>query len=227
MVGIFGDMDRAQTQAAAHRRVVLTWLEGWAKSRGVPPPVEDGVAFRVDVGQADQRARLVFPELGPTVGERARAIEEPFVFLKVCAPLEAVRPMLPSRWTLQAPSFMMTRPTRTPVLTRPLAEGYRLEVEEAEAAARVAITAPDGALAAKGRLAVVGSSAVYDQIVTDAAHRRRGLGRQVMAALDDVGRRRGASEGLLVATPEGRVLYEAIGWRHYSPYVSAVISASL
>ncbi|MDO3701713.1 GNAT family N-acetyltransferase [Micromonospora sp. C28SCA-DRY-2] len=46
----------------------------------------------------------------------------------------------------------------------------------------------------------------------DLAHRRRGLGSVVMAALHRHAARRGARTGILVATDEGRALYQRLGW---------------
>jgi GNAT superfamily N-acetyltransferase len=70
----------------------------------------------------------------------------------------------------------------------------------------------DGATAASGWLAVAGTDAVVDRVVTDVAHRRRGLGSAVMSALVGEAMALGAKHGLLVATADGRRLYESLGW---------------
>jgi predicted GNAT family acetyltransferase len=63
-------------------------------------------------------------------------------------------------------------------------------------------------------VSVVGEHAVYDRIVTEEEFRRRGLGSYVMRALtagvleDDV------TTGLLMASADGRALYEFLGWQH-------------
>src|SRR3546814_7013050 len=44
----------------------------------------------------------------PAIGELARAINEPWIFLKACAPPDAVQAMLPSQWIIQRPGHMMT-----------------------------------------------------------------------------------------------------------------------
>jgi GNAT superfamily N-acetyltransferase len=41
----------------------------------------------------------------------------------------------------------------------------------------------DGAFAARGKIAVTGPTAAVDQVKTDPAHQRRGLGRLVMRRL--------------------------------------------
>jgi len=76
--------------------------------------------------------------------------------------------------------------------------------------------------AARGRAVVVDGVAIYDHIVVEPAHRRRGLGRRVMLALQAA---TGTTQGLLVATRDGRALYETLGWRLVSSYTTAVIEA--
>ncbi|AZS73665.1 hypothetical protein DDE74_24345 [Streptomyces lydicus] len=58
-------------------------------------------------------------------------------------------------------------------------------------------------------------------IGTEPAHQRRGLGRAVMAALAGRAVERGARQGVLVASPDGRALYEAMGWRLRSRVTAA------
>jgi GNAT superfamily N-acetyltransferase len=72
---------------------------------------------------------------------------------------------------------------------------------------------------------MVGASAVFDRIETAVAHRRRGLGRAVMGALDALARERGVGERLLVATDAGRRLYLQLGWTDLAPYSTAVLAA--
>ncbi|MGY5128538.1 GNAT family N-acetyltransferase [Streptomyces nigrescens] len=87
-------------------------------------------------------------------------------------------------------------------------------------------------LAASGRAALTtgapGSSpapyapsVVFDMIGTEPAHQRRGLGRAVMTALAGRAVERGARQGVLVASPDGRALYEAMGWRSRSMVTAA------
>ncbi|WP_432247920.1 GNAT family N-acetyltransferase [Streptomyces sanyensis] len=85
---------------------------------------------------------------------------------------------------------------------------------------RVLVTARDGSFAARGQVAPTGGTAVVDRIETSAAHRRRGLGRLVVHALCEDALARGATTGVLGGTPDGRALYEALGWRAEAPLVS-------
>jgi predicted GNAT family acetyltransferase len=66
---------------------------------------------------------------------------------------------------------------------------------------------------------------IYDRIVTDPLHRRRGLATALIGALGATRRSR-ASREILVATQDGRALYSALGWTLYSHYMTAFIPAS-
>ena len=104
--------------------------------------------------------------------------------------------------------------------------GYGVEVEDAVAATgcgHVRVVAPDGTLAAAGHVALGERLAIYDRIVTEPAHQRRGLGRAVMHALQALARAHGRHANVLVATTEGRALYESLGWRLHAPWATAVI----
>jgi GNAT superfamily N-acetyltransferase len=87
----------------------------------------------------------------------------------------------------------------------------------------VEIQDADGVLAASGRAALTGGFAVFDKIITDPAHQRRGLGRFVIGVLGERARTLGAARGVLVATPEGRALYEVLSWRFEGRMETVVI----
>jgi GNAT superfamily N-acetyltransferase len=104
-----------------------------------------------------------------------------------------------------------------------LPQGYRLVLDAAPAGAVATVVAPGGAVAASGRVATVGKIAIFDRIGAEPSHQRRGLGTVVMAALGQAARDRGARRAVLVATADGRHLYETLGWRLHALYASAVI----
>src|SRR3546814_2967867 len=66
------------------------------------------------------------------------------------------------------------------------------------------------------RVVVVDGFAIYDRIETRPEHRGRGLARAVMMKLEAIGREKGAVRGVLVATPDGRALYEGRSEEHTS-----------
>jgi GNAT superfamily N-acetyltransferase len=207
------------------RDLLAVWIRGWASARGVPAPLPQGEGWRVEVGLAQQVRRHVFAGLTPTLRELGETIREPWCFLKACATADAMRAVLPARWTVQPQAFLM-RHDAPPPAARALPPGYRLAVAPDPALPHVAmasVSAPDGTHAADGRLVMVGEHAIYDRIGTGEAHRRRGLGAAVMAALHERAHELGARRGLLAATAAGHALYLTLGWRVQAPYASAVI----
>ena len=202
--------------------LVGIWVALRSISRGLPAPVAVGDGFRVDSGLADETARYVFPAASGTLRRVAEAVFEPLVFLKVMAPDDAVRALLPPRWAMQTTHRMMILPGPMTAGPAPRPDGYALAVEKQGPVQVVRITAADGSLAARGRSVARDGIVTYDQIATAEAHRRRGLGRALMAALESQARRHGETQ-VLVATEAGRALYQTLGWGDYAPYATAVI----
>ena len=66
--------------------LIEKWLNGWSVSRGVSLPVKYKSGFKIEVGWEEQKSRYVFPFLNKDLIDLAESIEEPWVFLKVCAP---------------------------------------------------------------------------------------------------------------------------------------------
>jgi GNAT superfamily N-acetyltransferase len=165
--------------------------------------------------------RFVFPALSDEIARLGRAIDEPFVYLKACAPAEALRRVLGRPWSVADPSYMMTlsvleRP-------RPLApQGYRLTIDGSPLRATAAVEAGD-TVVASGHVVVIDDLAIFDRILTHPDHQRRGLGTLVMTALGQAAGELKARRGALVATKAGRGLYESLGWRLHCLYASAVI----
>lgn len=72
-------------------------------------------------------------------------------------------------------------------------------------------------LAAWGTVAVVGESAVFDQLQTAPDFRRRGFGRMVVDALAARALDHPVRQGLLLASPAGQQLYTKLGWHRACP----------
>lgn len=217
--------DQIEPLAASHGRrpgvdaaLLHAWLSGRSIARGVPPPVPDHGGFRVDTNSPTERSRWVFPWIMPEIARLARTIHAPRLFVKLCGTDADLRSQLPGGWHLHAPAFFM-QSGGAPVADR-TPPGYRVECESAGAQFKVRVLTMDDGLAASGYGGEIDDAFVYDRIVTAPDHRRRGLGRIVMATLQSMRRNAGAAE-LLVATPEGRALYERLGWRVLSPYATA------
>jgi GNAT superfamily N-acetyltransferase len=205
-------------------RLLSRWEAGWSLSRGFPPAthVEGGlavpmgepgrdiehIALTVDFAHHARLATLVASSSDawltvPTV-DRARTEDQlRAAGLEVAAPEWLMRIDLP----------------RHPVAAVPAP--YTLDVRAAGAVIIGEAATAEGVRAADARMAVVGKDAVADRVATDAAHRRRGLATALMSALVDRAQRRGAEVGLLIASEEGRRLYERLDWGIVVPIVVA------
>ncbi|MGY0232013.1 GNAT family N-acetyltransferase [Longispora urticae] len=198
------------------------WAHGWAASRGVGPiePVPGGQ--RIEVGQPGHVARYVLSAADPAV---LRAIDAPLVesgtWVKVCAPAAEVRASLGPHWVEAELCHLMTTTLTADVPPAP--DGYRVQLEPAGAAVTVArVLDATGALAASGQVAGTRKNVVFDQIVTEPEHQRRGLGSLVMASLARHAVEHGAVGGVLGATGDGRALYLRLGWQVRAPLCAFV-----
>jgi len=209
-----------ETKNLRLRELVRDWVEGWALSRAVAPSVEVPEGFFLHVGRPDHVARYVLPNHDPpALRDLAQRITTPHTWLKICAPRDEI--VLPQAWVLSGPEFLMATPLRVdaPAVPSP----YALEIVASVNTIDARLLAPDGEVAARGRIAIRGAVAVVDQVETDPAHRRRGLGRVVMQVLCTHASMHGASRGVLVATPDGLALYQVLGWTMESPITAAVL----
>lgn len=202
-------------------RLLHGWLKARSTARGLPMPVADHGGWRVDTGWPTETRRYVFAAPSDGLSRLGEEITEPRIFLKLCASEDTMRSMLPDRWQLETGTYVMTTPSdRIPEIHLPA--GYSHTIAKSGNALAVRISSGAGDLAASGFAAEVEGVFTYDRIVTDAAHRRLGLGRAVMAILG-AARRSAKSRQLLIATEDGRTLYETIGWTVTSPYTTAVL----
>lgn len=199
------------------------WLNGWSRSRGLPLPVPDRGGLRVDVGWPDQLRRHVFVDAGAPLQACAAGVDAPHVFFKAAVDSPTLRRALPSRWSIEAPRFLMacTGPMAGPAsLPDPLIPTLTVE----HGAYVIALHDADGAMAATGRITFDAGTAVYDRIETAPAHRRNGLASYIMLALDDLAIQSDVTERLLVATSEGATLYRHLGWHHVAPFSTATLT---
>lgn len=204
--------------------LIRRWLNGWTAARSLPeaePVGSTGDGLRSVCGQPGREVELF----------ALRADEEPESLARLAAAVAAERR---TTWltvpTLhpdaveavfgaaglellhQSEWFMTTDLTEHP--QHAPAAPYEREVRTEGPVTVVSLREPSGEVAARGTIAVVGADAIADRVETDAAHRRRGLGRAVMSALAEAAVARGARTGLLLASEEGQRLYSSLGWHH-------------
>ncbi|MGC1550013.1 MAG: hypothetical protein WA777_15935 [Rhodanobacter sp.] len=205
-------------------KLVFAWQTAHSIARSAPPPVHDRGGFRVDTRSEKEVKRWVFPQLCDGLRAIAHDIAAPRHYLKLCGSDEELRSALPARWEVQPANYFMMAAVAT-LDTKPLPNGYRLELHQAGPVTRACIIAPDGYLAANGCAAETADAFIYDRIETAQDHRRKGLGVAVMIALG-AARRSLVSPQLLVATADGRNLYANLGWTVLTPFAAATIPES-
>ena len=209
-----------------HLEIFAAWCRGWAITREMAPPVPHADGLRIEVGMPRQVRRYVFPHASQALHELGETIAQPWVYLKACATTGELRALLPAHWEMQDEHYLMTCGDVPFAGSSALAPGYMMQIDDAAARtgrAHIEVRAADGELAAAGHLALDERFAIYDRIVTEPAHQRRGLGRAVMHALQALARAHGRHANVLVATAQGRALYESLGWRLHAPWATAVI----
>lgn len=206
----------------AHSATVWAWVEGWVISRDAPQPVREPWGLRVDVGLPGHVARHIIAAPTPETLHRLTAtLTIAGTWLKLCAPAEAIT--LPPRWSVQDPEHMMTVPlTRAPTQAPP---GYTLAITTRAGVTAARLLTAAGEVAARGQFAVARGTAVVDKVETAADHRRRGLGTVIMKTIAATAASKGAHTGVLVATTQGRSLYETLGWSLHTPMTAAVLTA--
>lgn len=198
---------------------IQAWTEGWARSRGVvsPRPINGGVHIRL--GTETESARYVLTTSDTErAQELASHIVEPNFWIKWPAAPDEAEPTLPVGWRLVEPQFLMG--ARLTPATPTLPDDFLLSLNDEGDALEVRVTTEAGVLAASGRAGLT-ALAVPDQIVTRTEYQRRGLGRAVMGALSNAALDRGRSHALLLASGQGRRLYDRLGWRVLSPFWAA------
>ena len=211
-------MSLPAVDAGVDRDLVHAWLAGRSLARGIAAPVPDRGGYRVDTASAAETSRWVYADADERIAELARCIAGPGYLIKLCGTASQLAALLPGGWHTEATGFFMIGTARCE--PSPLPAGYDATLREDGGAAEVTITAPDGTVAARGFAGETPGGFTYDRIVAEPDHRRIGLGRAVMARLA-AAKRDPARPDLLVATPMGRLLYEALGWRVLSPYATA------
>jgi hypothetical protein len=189
----------------------------------LPLPVPYQSGFRVDVGYEKQKARYVFAEMNEDVIRLSETIDEPWIFLKVCAAPDDIKDNISKKWELQPQGYMMScfRLMTFPSLRLPA--GYSLAFDNYASTFVVSIVAQNGELASTGRVVIVNDLAVYDRIFTTYNHRRKGLASFLMKELQKIALSKGVFKNFLVATEEGKWLYQSLGWDVYCLYTSFVI----
>ena len=214
-------MEEQEKAHLADPGLLAAWLAARSIARGLAPPVPDHGGWRVDTGLPGEIRRHVFAGPVPGISALAASIHGPHIFIKMCGAGQQLLGLLPPRWQLCPGGFFMRHAGSLQAPDLPA--GYRLEVTTSQAITTARILTGGGGIAASGHAVEYAGVFVFDRIVTEAAHRRRGLGRVLIAALGSR-RRSDSARRVLVATEDGAKLYASLGWQIESPYSTATIA---
>lgn len=203
--------------------IVVKWLTAWSLSRKLPSPVPYKSGLMVDVGYENQKRRYVFTALNDDLIQLSKSIDQPGIFIKVCASPDELKNSVSKKWIVQSQGYMMYCWHKMDIPNRTLHTAYKVEFEQYNSTYLVRIVTRKGELAATGRVVLVDDLAVYDRISTEPNHKRMGLGTLVMKELEKIALSNSVYHNFLVATEEGKLFYECLGWELYSLYTSVVI----
>lgn len=99
-----------------------------------------------------------------------------------------------------------------------------MEFENYNSTFVIRILTENNEVASEGRVVIIDDLAIYDRIITNSNHKRKGLASFLMKELENIALSKGVFKNFLVATQEGKSLYESLGWELYCFYTSIVIT---
>lgn len=205
------------------RELVMAWGRGWTITRNTPAPVVIPGGFRVDVGLPGHRVRYVLHTYDASrLIELGNELTAPGTWLKIAGDRRSLRDALPAAWTMDVPGNLMTT-----VITRTRVElpaGYIAHTIVDGEAVIATVLDSNGEQASSALLGCSGEFAVFDMVVTEPEHRRRGLGSVVMGLLTNHAADAGMSTGILLSNEAGRALYQVLGWSVNSEVSGAFIA---
>ncbi|MFS0713647.1 GNAT family N-acetyltransferase [Microbacterium sp. 2P01SA-2] len=187
------------------------WVTGWCNSRQMQR-CRDGDSWLVEVGADDRSQERIASTASLTEIDRLVAVTSaPDVRLTLIGELDAsMRDAVAVLDPANTSECMMSAPIRPGIVPAEV----EIEQDGRVAYARIHM---DGELAAHGQVAVAAGDAVFDRIRTMSAFQRRGLGRLIMTGLAAWAAEQRATTGILVASADGRKLYESLGWSQVAP----------
>ncbi|OJX49460.1 MAG: GNAT family N-acetyltransferase [Flavobacterium sp. 38-13] len=205
--------------------ILKKWLTAWSLSRELPLPIAYKSGFKVEVGDVKQKERYVFAELNEDFIELSNIINEPWIFLKTFASPEEIKGRVSEKWTFQPQGYFMVCSEPMVFPNRHLDTEYKFEFYDYNSTFVVKILTQNNEQVAIGHVVLVDDIAVYDRIITDINHRRKGLATTIIKELEKTVLAKGITKNVLVATEEGKQLYQSLGWEVHSLYISIVIVA--
>lgn len=87
--------------------IIHVWLTARSLARGLPAPITDRGALRVDAQSDGEIQRWVFAEVNGRMRELGCSLDTPGYLLKLCGSAGDLRAALPLAWQLHAPAYFM------------------------------------------------------------------------------------------------------------------------
>lgn len=203
--------------------LIHAWVHGWVLTRNKPPPQIQSYGYTIDLGQPDHLIRHVVEDYDrQNLYSLTTSLIRSGTWLKVCADTEQVALGLSGVWIVQPPEYLMAMQLKEAEIE--INTDFQLSIETTDAVTIAMLMDKDGQLAARGCVAQINGYAMFDQIVTEPRHQRKGLGRVIMATLSNLSVAQTSTTGVLVATEDGLALYEKLGWALVSPMTAAVLA---
>lgn len=219
-------MAETTSSSSSLSAAISGWVQGWSMSRRTMAPIEIPGGFYINVGTATESGRFVLsvPDDARRVQELAAQVSTTDFWIKLPGIGSELTPLLGRGWKLGQELSLMSRSLEySPPTTMPA--GYSLEMIDEGNALEARVVTIDGVLAARGRIGL-SHVAVPDQIVTQVGHQRRGLGSIVMRTLSNAALGMKRTDAILLASEQGRALYETLGWQVITPFAEAQFTAA-
>jgi len=199
-------------------RLASAWLTGWCASRGFEAPVPTGGGYWVYPREDGRERELLWPDphqpIEPDLLATIGASSVPSWVTVATTDVSSTQGLLADRGVVPAgwPEWLMASELATGT-NGDCPGGCTPSIGRVDDVFVGEVRGSAGDLVASGRMALTEDGfAVADRIVTEEGYRRQGFGRWLMTELGSAARDAGATHGLLIASVEGHLLYEAMSW---------------
>lgn len=199
--------------------LVRDWVTGWARTHDYDVSHEGNVHSALRSGDSDEWEYVIYaPEETDLRKAASTVAKSPKRLLTIISAPGEEAPATDEDGLelISDEEKLMVVDMDTQDVEDPITpEGYTTQREDFEGWTLFTVLHGEGdeaRVAARGRVAVVDSYAILDRIFTSPDFRRQGLGTFVTRALIAIALEQDVEEGLLVATEDGRELYEYLGW---------------
>jgi GNAT superfamily N-acetyltransferase len=185
------------------------WQRGWSSARGWTEYSDDGDVIAVTIGEPDRAVEYICTDVNQK--EAIRRLHSNGHPPHACR----INVFTQDSTTVQPQDLEVLRISPVMVINladqRAVAPKYRVDVRTKGPVIEAKVSTAREVLS-RGLMAVAGKTAVADSVQTHPAHRRRGLAAAVMHELVATARLLGATDGVLMASTDGRHLYRELGW---------------